>query len=189
VTPTPLGCETARPRTLSANGLSLHLLEAGTPGRPPVLLLHGGAAHAHWFDAALPALAATHHVAALDQRGHGESAWAVPAAYATADFAADLLAVMDGLHRARAAVVGHSMGGHNAMAFAAWHPARVERLVIVDARPAIPADRIEQMHARGRRPPRRHPTLEAAVGAFRLLPPDRPDAFATAVRGFLADGR
>jgi pimeloyl-ACP methyl ester carboxylesterase len=169
---TPLGCQTARSRRIAANGLSLHLLEAGPPGRAPVLLLHGGAAHAHWFDAVLPALADRHHVVALDQRGHGESAWAVPPAYATQDFAADLRALVHELGWERAAVVGHSMGGHNAMAFAAWHPERVERLVVVDARPSIPADRVEQMHARGRRPRRVHPTLDAAVGSFRLLPAD-----------------
>ena len=47
-----------------------------------VLLLHGGAAHAHWFDAVLPALIERFHVVALDQRGHGESTWAAPPAYA-----------------------------------------------------------------------------------------------------------
>jgi pimeloyl-ACP methyl ester carboxylesterase len=44
--------------------------------------------------------------------------------------------------------------------------------VIVDSRPAIPAARLAQMKERGERPPRQHPTLEAAVAAFRLLPPE-----------------
>jgi pimeloyl-ACP methyl ester carboxylesterase len=137
-----------------------------------VLLLHGGASHAHWFDGVAPVLAGRFHVVALDQRGHGESEWPDPPAYATEDFAADLIAVLDGLGWARATLVGHSMGGHNAMACAAWYPERVERLVIADARPSIPPDRVAQMHARGQRPPRRHPTRAAAVAAFRLLPPD-----------------
>jgi pimeloyl-ACP methyl ester carboxylesterase len=85
---------------------------------------------------------------------------------------ADLLGVLDALGWARAVLVGHSMGGHNAIAGAAWHPARVRGLVIVDSRPTIPAERLAQMKERGVRPPRRHPTLEAAVTAFRLLPPD-----------------
>ena len=42
----------------------------------------------------------------------------------------------------------------------------------MDSRPAIPAERLAQMKERGARPPRRHPTVEAAVAAFRLLPPD-----------------
>jgi esterase len=162
----------ARSRTLDVNGLRLHALESGTPGDLPVCLLHGGAAHAHWFDAVTPRLGAGRHLLALDQRGHGESAWASPPAYATEDFVADLAGVLDQLGWARAVVVGHSMGGHNAMAFAAWHPERVRALVIADARPAVPGERLDRMHARGRRPPRRYPTLEAAAEAFRLLPRD-----------------
>src|SRR2546427_6477039 len=77
---------------------------------------------------------------------------------------------MDALGWERMTVVGHSMGGHNAMAFAAWHPERVSRLVIVDSRPAIPADRLDWMHARGRRAPRLHPDPDAAVRAVPLLP-------------------
>jgi pimeloyl-ACP methyl ester carboxylesterase len=137
-----------------------------------VLLLHGGAAHAHWFDAVAAPLAERRHVVALDQRGHGESQWAQPPAYATRDFARDLVGVMDCLGWATAVLVGHSMGGHNAIGCAAWHPDRVRGLVIVDSRPAIPAERIAQMRERGARPHRRHPTVEAAAAAFRLLPPD-----------------
>jgi pimeloyl-ACP methyl ester carboxylesterase len=109
---------------------------------------------------------------ALDQRGHGESAWASPPAYATQDFAGDIVGVLDRLGWEAVVLVGHSMGGHNALACAAWHPERVRGLVIVDSRPAIPAERVAQMRERGARPPRRHPTVEAAVAAFRLLPPD-----------------
>jgi pimeloyl-ACP methyl ester carboxylesterase len=112
------------------------------------------------------------HVLALDQRGHGESGWVSPPAYATSDFASDLHEVMDVLGWARMSLVGHSMGGHNSMAFAAWHPERVDSLTVVDARPAIPPERLDRMHERGRRTPRRHPTAEAAVRAFRLLPPE-----------------
>jgi pimeloyl-ACP methyl ester carboxylesterase len=167
-----LGCARAHPRTIEAAGLRLHALESGTPGRPPVCFLHGGAAHAHWFDAVTPGLGDRWHLLALDQRGHGESDWARPPAYATEDFAGDLLAMLDANGWARVTLVGHSMGGHNAMAFAAWHPERVDALVVVDSRPSIPPERVERMHERGRRPPRRHATPEAAAAAFRLLPPD-----------------
>jgi pimeloyl-ACP methyl ester carboxylesterase len=163
-------CERARHRTFPVGGLRLHALEWGEAGRPGLCLLHGGAAHAHWFDGVAGAFADRFHVVALDQRGHGESQWAVPPAYATEDFAADLAGTADRLGWDRFVVVGHSMGGHNAMSFAAWHPGRVRGLVIVDSRPALPPERLERMHARGRRPARRHPTPEAAVASFRLLP-------------------
>jgi esterase len=169
---TELGCKRARSRTETINGLRLHFLESGRPDAPPLCFLHGGAAHAHWFDAITPAFENGFHLVSLDQRGHGESQWAVPPAYGTQDFAADLRGLMDVLGWARITLVGHSMGGHNAMAFAAWHPERVERLVIVDSRPVIPDERLTVMRARGRRSPRLHPTAEAAAATFRLLPRD-----------------
>jgi pimeloyl-ACP methyl ester carboxylesterase len=82
----------------------------------------------------------------------------------------DLLAIFDVLGWRTATLVGHSMGGHNSMACAAWHPDRVHALVVVDSRPAIPADRLETMHDRGRRSMKKHPTADEAVARFRLLP-------------------
>src|SRR5687767_10358958 len=154
------GCELANHRNVRINGLDLHYLAAGPPEAPPVCFLHGGAAHAHWFDHVIPAFTDRFHVISLDQRGHGESAWATPPAYATEDFAADLLAFMDHFGWPRMALVGHSMGGHNAMGFAAWYPERVSALVVVDSRPQLPPDRVDRMRERGQRPPRLHPTEE-----------------------------
>lgn len=168
----PLACASARRRAIAVPGLTLRALEWGEPGRPALCFLHGGSAHAHWFDRVVPAFADRFHVLSLDQRGHGESDWPPRPAYATEDFAADLLAVLDGLGWPEAVLVGHSMGGHNAMAFAAWHPDRVRALCVVDSRPGIPPERLAAMHRRGHRGPRRHATLEEAVRSFRLLPPD-----------------
>lgn len=150
--------------------MDLHLLEWGTAGHPALCFLHGGAAHAHWFDLVTGAFADRFHVVSLDQRGHGESAWPSPPSYATEDFAGDLAGVMDGLGWRHMVVIGHSMGGHNAMSFAAWSPERVRGLVIVDSRPSIPDDRLVLLRQRGQRALRTHPTIEQAVAAFRLLP-------------------
>ena len=163
-------CETARIRALKVRGLTLSALEWGEPGRPALCFLHGGSAHAHWFDGVIGHFVDRYHVLSLDQRGHGASDWAPEPAYATEDFAGDLLGVMDAMGWARMTVIGHSMGGHNAMGFAAWHPDRVERLVVVDSRPSIPAERLQNMHRRGDRGPMRHETLESALRSFRLLP-------------------
>ncbi len=166
------GCVTARRRSLTVNGLKLNALEWGEPGRPALCLLHGGSAHAHWFDAVAPAFADRYHVLSLDQRGHGESAWPDPAGapYATESFVSDLVGVMDVLGWERMALCGHSMGGHNALGLAGWHPGRLGALVVVDSRPVIPEDRLAMMHRRGFRGPRRHESLHAALQSFRLLP-------------------
>ena len=95
-----LACEAAERRTETLNGLRLQFLQIGPNGAPAICFLHGGAAHAHWFDRVIPTLADRFDAIALDQRGHGESQWATPPAYATEDFARDLIALMDRLgHR------------------------------------------------------------------------------------------
>jgi pimeloyl-ACP methyl ester carboxylesterase len=167
---TPLGCETARKRSVVVGDLFLSFLEWGTAGRPVLCFLHGGSAHAHWFDLVAPAFTDRFHVIALDQRGHGESEWAKPPAYATENFAADLLGFVDALGFARVTLIGHSMGGHNAMSFSAWHPDRVRALVIIDSRPMIPTDRLDRLRRRGERTLRPYPSREAAAQSFRLVP-------------------
>ena len=169
-TTTHFGCERARRGSVVVNGLRLSFLEWEAPGRPVVCFLHGGSAHAHWFDHVTPALAGRFHMIALDQRGHGESEWARPPAYATESFASDLLGVFEAFGWRQAALVGHSMGGHNAMSFSAWHPDRVSALVIVDSRPSIPVDRLDRLRTRGMVTLRPYPTQEAAAASFRLLP-------------------
>ena len=164
------GCESARKHKLEVGGLRLNFLEWGIARRPALCFLHGGSAHAHWFDLVAPAFADRFHAIALDQRGHGESDWVSPPAYATENFAADLLGVFDALGWRQVALVGHSMGGHNAMSFSAWHPDRVSALVIVDSRPVIPADRLDRLRTRGQRTLRPYPSAGAAAQSFRLLP-------------------
>ena len=58
-------------------------------------------------------------------------------------------------------VAVHSMGGQNALSFAAWHLDRLARLVVVDARPHV---NMERLRAFQRHPPREQtefPTLGA----------------------------
>lgn len=100
------------------NGLRMHVLEAGEPGQPVLLLLHGFPELAFSWRKVMPALAsAGFHVVAPDQRGFGgTTGW--PAGY-TADIgpfrqmrlAGDMVALLAalGLDRVRA-VVGHDFG-------------------------------------------------------------------------------
>jgi pimeloyl-ACP methyl ester carboxylesterase len=80
------------------------------------------------------ALAAHRRVIAVDARGFGESPVAGP--FAIADIADDLAALLDRLSIAKATVVGMSMGGYAALAFAARHRERLSALVLADTRAA-----------------------------------------------------
>jgi esterase len=124
-------------RDLVVNGLRLHLLDWGGHGRQPLMLLHGFTGHAHAWDTLSIALQPHFHVVALDQRGHGDSD---PAdAYNPLVAFDDLAGVVDQLGLAPLVLVGLSMGGRNAMYFAAKRPQAVTRLVIVDIGPEISA--------------------------------------------------
>lgn len=70
----------------------------------------------------------------LDQRGHGKS-WKPTHGYAPSDFAEDLDKILTELGWSKVILVGHSMGGRNAVSFAARWPERVEKLVIEDIGP------------------------------------------------------
>jgi pimeloyl-ACP methyl ester carboxylesterase len=119
------------------NGLRFHFLDWGTSARPPLLLLHGGAQTAHSWDEVAPDLAQDHHVLALDQRGHGDTDWAPMGRYQRADFVADIRAFLDDRGWETATLVALSLGGLNAIAFAAAHPERMRGLVVVDVAPTV----------------------------------------------------
>lgn len=116
----------------------LRYLEWGDPGEAPLLLLHGIGQTAHTW--AYFATAMRHHyrVIAVDQRGHGDSGWAPDGDYSTAAHGRDLDAFIERLKLENFALIGFSLGGRNAMFLTGRHPAKVRRLVLVDAGPERP---------------------------------------------------
>ena len=124
-------------KTATANGHTLHYLDWGREGQPVMLLAHGLRGHAHSWDDVAAAFCGDYHVLALDQRGRGDSDWAKDGDYTTAAYVADLAGFCEALNLDKFVLVGHSMGGRNAMAFAGRHPEKVSRLVIVDVGPTL----------------------------------------------------
>jgi pimeloyl-ACP methyl ester carboxylesterase len=133
--------------TLDVNGLGLHYLDWGNPGAPPIVCVHGYTSSAQAFNALARRFHDSHHIVAMDVRGHGESAWAASGAYQYDDQVGDLAALVDKLGLAHFTLVGTSMGGIIAMAYAGAHPDRLERLVINDIGPDVEvgSQRITQM--------------------------------------------
>ena len=104
---------------------------------PVVVLLHGYTGHARSWDAVAQGMADRYRVIALDQRGHGESAWAGPGGYAIGEMTADLEAFVAALGLGGFDLVGLSMGGMVSMDYAGRRPAALHRLIIVDIAPEI----------------------------------------------------
>src|SRR5215469_9534818 len=126
-------------KEISRERMRLHYLDWGTAGRRPILFLHGAALNAHTWDVVCLILRGRHHCYALDQRGHGESAWAEDADYSGDAHRGDIEAFVDhlGLGDDRFVLVGHSMGGFNAFNYAFHHSHRLAALVLVDAGPTM----------------------------------------------------
>lgn len=155
---------------VEAAGLRLHYLDYGSAGRPPMLCVHGGAAHAHWFDYTAPGLGTDYHVRALDLRGHGDSAWADPPDYSYARYASDLAEVVEKLDLRDFVLIGHSMGGLVSLVYAANHPGRVGRLVVVDSMMHMTEDRVAAIRSVGQRRGSSYATREDFAARFRLRP-------------------
>jgi pimeloyl-ACP methyl ester carboxylesterase len=122
-------------RRVEANGLELHYLDWGSEGLPRLLFLHGGGLNAHTWDLVCLSLRGDFHCHALDQRGHGDSAWSPEADYSLEAHSADLEAFVDRLGWARFWLVGMSLGGAAALDYAGRRAERLEGLVLVDIGP------------------------------------------------------
>lgn len=98
------------------------------------VFLHGLMGFAANWRKVTRALENTERTLAYDQRGHGRS-HKPSAGFGPFDYSQDLLEILDHLKWDRIILVGHSMGGRNALAFASSHPERVDRLIIEDIGP------------------------------------------------------
>jgi pimeloyl-ACP methyl ester carboxylesterase len=130
VSVTPPAVDGVSHHYVEARGVRFHVAEAGA-GDDVVVLLHGWPQHWWSWRKVLPALTVRHRVLMPDLRGFGWSE-APGHGYDPRTFAADTLALMDGLGVERFKLGGHDWGGSTAFAIALEHPERVERLVAMD---------------------------------------------------------
>ena len=107
---------------------------SGNPSGRKLVFLHGLMGSLSNWRRIAQAFQADYEILVFDQRGHGRS-FQPETGYAPADFAADLKGILDQLEWRKINLVGHSMGGRNALEFASQHPERLEKLVIEDIGP------------------------------------------------------
>src|SRR5260221_3860352 len=135
---------------VKANGVDLFYELSGPAEAPPVVFSNSIGSTLEMWDAQVAALAGRYRCLRYDTRGHGRSDTA-DVATTVDDLAADLAGLLDALGIAKAHVVGLSLGGMTAQAFAIARPERVDRLVLVavNTRIASPTDLVERAR-RGR---------------------------------------
>jgi pimeloyl-ACP methyl ester carboxylesterase len=108
--------------------------ETSGAGEPPMLFVHGWSCDRSYFAAQFAAFAASHAVASLDLRGHGDSGCPASDDYQVENFADDVLAVARAAGFDRPVIVGHSLGGLVALACAMRADA-VRAAVLVEPAP------------------------------------------------------
>jgi pimeloyl-ACP methyl ester carboxylesterase len=160
-------------RRVEVAGCPIHYLRWGELGRPGIVLVHGGAAHAHWWTHVAPLLAGEYAVAAIDLSGHGDSGWRD--AYSTELWSDEIMTVADHADFAGPPIlVAHSMGGFISVLTAARYGDRLAGAVILDSPVSRPdPEAQEAAYGRAFKQPRTYPDAATALRHYRLVP-DQP---------------
>jgi pimeloyl-ACP methyl ester carboxylesterase len=139
------------------------------PKGPAVICIHGLTAnHVCWASVA-DVHSPAHRLVAYDLRGRGESD-KPDKGYSLAIHGEDLEALLDQFKLKKAILVGHSLGAHIALRFAATRPQRVERLVLIDGGLDVRHEVLESLRPAIDRLGVEFPSLDMFLGFVRMLP-------------------
>lgn len=126
----------SRQSLASPEGHWLHVLEAGPPNAPCLLLLHGAAGSWHNFRLQIEWLQHHYRIVSLDLRGHGLSPW--PGSSRVEDFVEDVVQLVQARISGPFAMVGHSFGGCLATLVARRLGPQVRGLALLNTAGSIP---------------------------------------------------
>lgn len=170
---------------MAVDGLRLAYRATPATEAPTVVLLHSLGTDGRMWDACAQTLSGNLRLVIPDTRGHGASEAAPTASIER--WVDDLEAVLAAAKVEEAMLVGVSMGGIQAMAYAAAHPESVRGLVVADSFAALPEDVAEAKVAAMTGMARRRPMAEVAdqyiEDTFQAPYPDGVDAVRTAIAG------
>ena len=152
-------------------GTPIRYLSWGEVGKPGLIFIHGGAAHAQWWSFVSPFFADDWHAVAIHLSGHGDSGWRNE--YGHHLWASEVMTVAaDAGFPGPPVVVGHSLGGMVTIQTAASYGDDLAGAVIVDAPVRRPAPEAEEGRSgRAFRSPGVYGSRDEALGHFRLVPP------------------
>ena len=161
---------------VEVEGAKVETLAWGERGKPGLMFLHGGAAHADWWSFIAPFFARDHRVVAPTFTGMGRSGWRER--YLFEQF------VREAREAGRAGgafdagppvVVGHSFGGRAAMGFSRDFGLELKGAVMVDPPFFAPQNMRPPSPPRPTKARRVQHSLSAIVARFRLMPPQPCD--------------
>jgi pimeloyl-ACP methyl ester carboxylesterase len=119
---------------ISLKGERVHYRDEGPRDDPlPLVLVHGTSASLHTWEGWVAALKSERRVVSFDLPGFGLTGPSASGDYRDETYAHFVLELLDELKVRRFAIGGNSLGGEVAWRTALAAPARVERLILVDA--------------------------------------------------------
>lgn len=121
-------------------------VDDGGTGSVPVVFIHSLAGNTQQWSAQLNHIRTTRRAIALDLRGHGQSATPANGDYAIDSMAQDIWTAVDQLGVEKFILVGHSMGGSVAGAYAGAHPEQVAGLLLADPSGDSTQMPVEEVH-------------------------------------------
>tara|TARA_B100000965_G_scaffold29850_1_gene22117 strand:- start:4597 stop:5505 length:909 start_codon:yes stop_codon:yes gene_type:complete len=116
-------------------GLRFHYVTWGDPSLPLLICLHGLRSYARTFEPFALRLADRFHVLSLDQRGRGDTDWDPAKNYFADQYVRDLEALVAELGCRRFHLLGHSMGGANALLYASRNSERLASIILEESGP------------------------------------------------------
>jgi pimeloyl-ACP methyl ester carboxylesterase len=130
---------------VKGDGVSIQLAVWEGKGKD-VLCVHGITANCRCWDVIASSLSPRHKVIAMDLRGRGLSD-SPPSGYSVENHCRDILALMDDQGLDHPVLMGHSLGAFISLVFAAKHPRRVDRLILVDGGGKLSAVQLNKVFA------------------------------------------
>jgi pimeloyl-ACP methyl ester carboxylesterase len=175
-------------REIDHDGVRITYRAWGKSGASPVVLVHGGAAHAGWWDSTAPFLAADHRVLSIDLSGHGDSDRR--ASYSIATWANEVMAVAAAESDEAPVVFGHSMGGFVALTAGRDHGSSLRGVAAIDSPVRELSAEAKAWIAEGGHGDipgtKVYPDRETILSRFRTLPEDTSTL--TYVKDHIAEG-
>ncbi|NNC72407.1 MAG: alpha/beta hydrolase [Sphingomonadaceae bacterium] len=157
--------------SVASDATDIEYLAWGDKGKPGLLLLHGGGAHAWWWAHIAPFFENTHRVAAMSMAGMGGSGW--KQSYSVEQTARDMRAMTEaaGLFEAgKPVIAGHSFGGAPTVTAAADAEGWARLAIVIDSSLDM-AHQPTREKFTTQRERRYFDSLEAGLKRFRFMPP------------------
>jgi len=156
---------------LERDGVCLHGIDHGGENKPILLLVHGAAAHAKWWDFIAPSFKDKFRPVAMDLRGHGDSDWAED--YSYDDFAKDLECWIDWSYKKtnqKPFLLAHSMGGIISLRLAEKTNPNITCMIVVDSPLIINRRILSEMDDFGNKPSLPWESLDLFIEKFKMIP-------------------